>query len=204
MTIRITTHRILIGLAAGAIVLTGCSSPDTSPSETPASETSASEPSASGISISGTSTSAESSDAAAAGVAIGDSWVKAADSGMSAAFGVLSNSSDRDVTVVSATSPASTMLELHQTVENDAGEMVMSEVDGGFVVPAGGTLTLEPGGDHLMLMDLTRPLAAGDEVPFTLTFSDDSSYDFTAPVKDYSGANETYEGDSEMHMGSDS
>ncbi|MFD6444620.1 copper chaperone PCu(A)C [Promicromonospora sp. NPDC060204] len=145
---------------------------------------------------------------AAQGVTLTDTWVKAADSGMSAAFGGLTNSGAQDVTVVSATTAASSMLELHETVENETGELVMREIDGGFVVPAGDTLTLEPGGSHLMLMDLTDPLEAGDEVTFTLTFSDDSTYEFTAPVKDYSGANENYVGgdagsDAGMDMGSD-
>ena len=91
------------------------------------------------------------------------------------------------------------MLELHETVENESGAMIMREIEGGFVIPAGETLDLVPGGNHIMLMDLTDPLAAGEEVTFTLTFSDDSSYEFTAPVKDYAGANENYEGgDEEM------
>ncbi len=51
-----------------------------------------------------------------------------------------------------------------------------------------------------MLMGLQKPLVAGEETSFTLTFSDDSTYTFTAPVKDYSGANETYEGDGGMKM----
>ena len=126
-------------------------------------------------------------------VTIEDAWVKSADEGMSAAFGVLENSGESDVTVVSVTSDASSMLELHETVENEAGEMVMREIEGGFVIPAGADLTLEPGADHIMLMDLTGPLRAGDETTFILTFSDDSTYEFTAPVKDYSGANENYE-----------
>ncbi|MDQ0646374.1 copper(I)-binding protein [Microbacterium natoriense] len=122
-------------------------------------------------------------------------WVKAADEGMSAGFGMLRNSGEQDVTVVSAQTEASSMVELHETVENDAGEMVMREREGGFVIPAGGTLTLEPGANHIMLMDLAKPLKAGDEVAFTLTFSDGSTVDFTAPVKDYSGANENYDTD---------
>ncbi|KAA0960667.1 copper chaperone PCu(A)C [Microbacterium sp. ANT_H45B] len=136
-------------------------------------------------------------------VTIDDAWVKAADDGMSAAFGVLSNSGDEDVTVVSVSSPSSDMLELHETVENESGEMVMREIEGGFVIPAGSELTLEPGGNHIMLMDLTAPLLAGDEATFTLTFSDDSTYEFTAPVKDYSGANENYEDGSEHEEGMD-
>lgn len=136
-------------------------------------------------------------------VTIEDGWVKSADEGMSAAFGTLVNDGDQDVTVVSAESPASSMLELHETVENEAGEMIMREIEGGFVIPAGGSIALEPGADHLMLMDLTGPLQAGDTVSVTLTFSDDSTYEFEAPVKDYSGANENYEDGGDEHEGMD-
>jgi copper(I)-binding protein len=138
---------------------------------------------------------------AAESINIEDAWVKAADEGMSAAFGTLENDSDTDITVVSAESAASTMIELHETVENDAGEMVMQAKDGGFVIPAGGSLELAPGANHIMLMGLTAPLVAGDDATFTLTLSDGSTYDFTAPAKDYTGANETYEGDMDMEMG---
>lgn len=74
-------------------------------------------------------------------------------------------------------------------------------MEGGFVIPAGGEFALAPGANHIMLMDLQSPLLAGDETTFTLTFSDDSTYEFTAPVKDYSGANENYdEGDEQEGM----
>ena len=135
-------------------------------------------------------------------VSIDDAWVKAVDGGMSAAFGVLENDGDEDLTVTSATTDASPMVELHETVENESGQMVMREIEGGFVIPAGGELLLEPGANHIMLMDLAQPLTAGDEVTFTLTFSDDSTFEFTAPVKDYTGANENYE-ESDEHEGMD-
>lgn len=151
----------------------------------------------------GTTAPAESESARAGdSVTIEDAWVKAADEGMSAAFGTLTNTGSDDVTVVSAETAASSMVELHETVENESGEMVMREIDGGFVIPAGGTLLLEPGASHIMLMDLAGPLQAGAEVTVTLTFSDDSTYEFTAPVKDYSGANENYE-DGDEHDGMD-
>lgn len=163
-------------IAASMLALTGCTT-ESAPSET--------------------------SDAPAADVVtIEDAWVKSADEGMSAAFGVLVNDGDEDLTVVSVTSDASSMLELHETVENESGEMVMREIEGGFVIPAGAELALEPGADHIMLMDLRSPLKAGDEATFTLTFSDDSTYEFTAPVKDYSGANENYE-EGDEHEGMD-
>jgi len=149
-----------------------------------------------------TATPEQGAEPAVAGqsVTITDAWVKAADEGMSAAFGDLANTGDSDVTLVSVTSPASTSMQLHETVDDGSGSMVMQEKEGGFTIPAGGALTLEPGGNHLMLMDLTAPIVAGDEIEFTLTFSDGSDYTFTAPAKDYSGANETYTGD-DMKMG---
>ncbi|ACZ21116.1 uncharacterized conserved protein [Sanguibacter keddieii DSM 10542] len=169
---RLSQRRSVPSLAlavASLVVLAGCSTAD------------ADQPAASGAS-------------AGDSVTVDDAWVKAADSGMSAAFGDLTNTGTDDVTVVSVTSPASTALELHETVENESGAMVMREKQDGFTIPAGGELLLEPGGNHIMLMDLTEPLVAGDEVTVTLTFSDDSTLDLTAPVKDYAGANESYEG----------
>lgn len=167
-------HLPTVALSVAALVaLAGCSSAESAPS--------------------GTGSAANGS--AADSVSVDDPWVKAADSGMSAAFGDITNSGSEDVTVVSVTTPASTALELHETVENESGSMVMREKDGGFTVPAGGDLVLAPGGNHIMLMDLVEPVVAGDEVTFTLTFSDESTLDFTAPAKDYAGANESYEGD---------
>ncbi|MEV7974220.1 copper chaperone PCu(A)C [Cellulomonas sp. NPDC089187] len=121
-----------------------------------------------------------------------DAWVKATDSGMTAAFGVVHNGGTEPVTLLSATSPTASMVELHETVDDGTGAMLMQEKDGGFTIPAGEDLTLEPGGNHLMFMDVTEPVRAGDEVEFTLSFDDGTELTVTAPAKDYSGANENY------------
>ncbi len=177
ITNRSITH-VGVLLGAGLLALTGCAAADAP--ATPAEDVA--------------TTMADS-------VTMTDAWVKAADSGMSAGFGMLMNTGGTDVTVVSATTEASPMVQLHETVADSSGAMVMREIDGGFSIGAGKTLALEPGGNHIMLMDLAHPVMAGDNVTFTLTFSDGSQYDFTAPVKDYSGANENYvEGDSDMDM----
>jgi len=125
-----------------------------------------------------------------------DAWVKTAEAGMSAAFGIVRNDGHHDVTLVSATSPAAGRIELHETVMT-GGAMQMQEKSGGFEIAMGERLVLEPGAGHLMLMGLTAPIVAGDEVEFTLTFSDGEEVTFTAPAKDYSGANEEYVGDGE-------
>lgn len=131
-------------------------------------------------------------------ITIEDAWVKTAEKGMSAAFGTIENTGDTDVVIVGASTAASPMIELHETVEDDSGAMVMRQKEGGFVIPAGDHLHLEPGGNHIMLMGLADPIVAGDEVTFTLEFEDGSTLEFTAPGKDYEGANETYEGDMDM------
>ena len=169
-----TTISRLTVIAAAALLLAGCAAP--APQVTAETE--------------------------ADSVTMSDAWVKSAEEGMSAAFGVLTNDGDTEVTIVSASTEASPMIELHETVENESGEMMMQQKEGGFVVPAGGTLALEPGGNHIMLMGLAAPIMAGDEVTFVLTFSDGSTLEFTAPGKDFSGANENYEGDLDRDMGS--
>lgn len=172
-----TTPRILIIAVAAVFALAGCAA--TTETVEPAATTSA-----------------------ATSLTITDPWVKAAETGMSAAFGTLDNASDTDITVVSAVSPAATMIELHETVADDSGSMVMQQKEGGFVIPGGGTFELAPGASHLMLLGLTEPLVAGVEATFTLTLSDGSTFEFTAPAKDYSGANENYE-ETETDMDTD-
>lgn len=139
----------------------------------------------------------QSSATYADSLTITDAWAKAADSGMTAAFGEVTNSSTSDITIVLATSPSTSMVELHEVVDE-----VMRPVEGGFVIPAGETLTLEPGGYHLMFMDVIAPIVAGDEVTVTLTLDDGSELTFTAVAKDFAGANEEYDGGMDMDMDS--
>lgn len=129
----------------------------------------------------------------AAALSVTDPWVKAAGSGMTAAFGTLSNSSDQDIDVVSASTPVNAMTELHETVENADGSMAMRPKKGGFVVPAGGKVSLVPGGDHIMMMDLKGPVAAGTTVTITLTLGDGSTTEVEATVKPFEGADEKYQ-----------
>lgn len=137
-------------------------------------------------------TTASSQATATDSVTISDAWIKAADTGMTGGFGTLHNDADQAITVLSASSDVSSMMELHETVMSDAGSMVMRSKEGGFEIPPHGEFVLEPGGNHIMFMNLDAPLVPGDEITVTLKLSNDSSYTYTAPVKDFSGANENY------------
>ncbi len=145
---------------------------------------------------SSSSTTSEASPSAAAGcpVSVSDPWVKAADKGMTAAFGTLQNSGASAVDIVSASTPDSASMELHEVVDNN-GQMVMQPVAGGITVPANGDLKLEPGGYHLMLMDVTTPIKAGQDVPITLSCADGSTVDFTAQAREFEGGDEQYQKD---------
>ncbi|MFC3382576.1 copper chaperone PCu(A)C [Couchioplanes azureus] len=132
-----------------------------------------------------------SSPAAVTGLVVRDPWVKAADKGMTAGFAILVNDSDADITVRSATSPASPV-ELHTMAMKD-GKMVMQPKQGGFVVKARGSHQLAPGGDHLMLMKPSAAIKPGDEVSFTLQLSAGGPLTFTAIAKPFAGAGESYD-----------
>jgi hypothetical protein len=139
----------------------------------------------------GSSSGGSSSSSAAAGVTAQDPWVKTASTGMTAAFVTLVNGTDKPDVLVSAATPAAGMVQLHEMVMQD-GQMVMQEKKGGIEVPANGSAVLEPGGNHIMLMELAAPIKVGDDVTITLTFQSGATLQIVAPAKDYEGASESY------------
>ena len=129
------------------------------------------------------------------GLTLDDGWAKAVpeagEHAMTGVFGTLTNPTDTDMHLIGARSPMAGMVELHETTM-DGGAMVMREAQGGFLVPAGGTLLLEPGGRHIMLMDLTEALPAGRAVEITLITEDGTEVTASVAVRTFAGAEETY------------
>lgn len=70
--------------------------------------------------------------------------------------------------LVAVSTPAAKMAGLHESKLVD-GVMTMAHVDA-IDIPADRVLEMKPGGYHIMLMGLTRPLKEGDEIELTLTF----------------------------------
>ena len=70
--------------------------------------------------------------------------------------------------VIGAATTAARAVELHESTMNDDGTMGMGELEA-IEVPAGATVVLEPGGIHLMLVDV-EPLEVGEEVEVSLTW----------------------------------
>ena len=113
---------------------------------------------------------ATAAEATQQGVTLVDGWAKAGE-GMTGVFGTLTNPGDTDLVITGAESPAAGMVELHVVTADG----VMQKIQGDVVIPAGGTLELMPGGNHIMLMQMSEPLLAGEDVEVTLTFNDGSS-----------------------------
>lgn len=174
------SRRAGFGAAVVLLALAGCSSNSSSNSTTTTPEA---ESSASDTVIAPT-------------ITVSDAWVKAAPEGMTPAFATVTNPGE-DTTLVAVQTEVAASTELHETVTAADGSTTMQEKDGGFDLPAGESVDLAAGGDHLMLIGLTQPLQAGDEVTFTFTFSGGQSVEATATVKDYAGANESYDPDAE-------
>lgn len=112
-----------------------------------------------------------------------DAWVREAVGArkVTGAFLVLENSGASLRSVVSGTADVAETLELHEMVR-DGTMMKMSPVKS-IEIPAGGRTELKPGGLHLMLFGLKRPLVAGDSIHVTLTLDDGSSLMVTAAVR---------------------
>lgn len=83
--------------------------------------------------------------------------------------------------LVAVTTPVAKEAQLH-TMSMDNGVMQMREVEG-FDIPMHGQLALQPGGDHIMILGLHKPLALEQEVELSLAFSDGETMKLVIPVQ---------------------
>jgi copper(I)-binding protein len=97
-----------------------------------------------------------------------------------AAYFTLVNRGDQAHTLVGLESPIADRAEVHQTVKK--GDVMKMAPAGPVEVPAGGEVRLEPGGLHVMLMDLERPVRQGETIELTLRFANAPSLDVSVPV----------------------
>lgn len=84
-------------------------------------------------------------------------------------FMTITNTAAVDDRLSAAASAVAGVVQIHEVALSE-GIMRMRELDSGLPIPAGETVTLEPGGYHVMFMDLKGPLVEGDVVEVTLTF----------------------------------
>lgn len=84
--------------------------------------------------------------------------------------------------LVAAASPAAGKVEIHSmTMKGDV--MEMRPLADGLEIPAGGTVELQPGGFHLMFLQVAEPFRKGGTVPVTLEFARAGKVDLSLPVE---------------------
>ena len=103
-------------------------------------------------------------------------------------FMQLHNSGPNADALVSASSPVAKKVEIHNHI-NDKGVMRMRQV-AKVDVPAGQSVSLQPGGYHVMLIGLKKPLKLNDTFPVTLKYQSGKTQKITATVNNGAGAGE--------------
>ena len=93
---------------------------------------------------------------------------------------VVENDTDTDDAVRSVSSDVATDLSIHES-SIEGGTATMTPRDS-VPVPAGSRVTFAPGGLHVMLEGLTRPLALGDTFPVTVHLDAAGAIEATAEV----------------------
>lgn len=102
----------------------------------------------------------------AVNISVTDVWTRTTVPGQKVSGGYLKIQSDEDAQLVAVSSSAVPRVEIHE-MKMDGNVMRMREVKA-IDLPKGKIVSLEPGGFHLMLMNLQKPIAAGDMVPLKL------------------------------------
>jgi copper(I)-binding protein len=103
------------------------------------------------------------------GIVVEQPWARAAlQGGTGGGFLTLRNNGAQPDRLLSASTPLARTTEIHETVRD--GEVMRMRPVAALDVPAGASVSLRPGGAHVMMMGLTEALRPGATVPLTLTF----------------------------------
>jgi copper(I)-binding protein len=102
---------------------------------------------------------------------IDNAWTRATPAGAPVAGGyvTITNTGATVDRLIGVTSSIAERGEVHEMTPID-GMMIMRPVAGGLIINPSETVTLKPGGYHLMLTGLQSPIKPGDAVPASLVF----------------------------------
>lgn len=99
-----------------------------------------------------------------------------------AVFFMIHNNTETDDRLIGVSTDVAEKAELHTHIESADGVMQMTQIEGGIALPSGEMHELARGGDHVMLMGLTRALKDGDIFALTLTFEKAGAVQIQATV----------------------
>lgn len=113
-------------------------------------------------------------------VSIENAWVRPTNKGQSIGAAYMTLTSQQDSSLIKADSSVTHSVEIH-SMSMEKGVMKMRMLDN-LALPAGKAYQLKPGGFHLMLFDLKKPLTLGEQITFKLTFKNKDGAEFTQQV----------------------
>ena len=122
--------------------------------------------------------------AAVARVKIENSWARATllhESANGAVFMTLTDTSGKGDMLVAASSPVAKTTELH--VHKIVSGVIQMRPVSSLPIPAGGSITLQPGAEHVMLIGLKRPLREGETIPLQLVFTHSNIVETTVQIR---------------------
>jgi periplasmic copper chaperone A len=111
-------------------------------------------------------------------------WARATPAGATtgAVYMTLANKSDTADRLTAASSDVASKVQIHEMAVVN-GIMKMRQLANGLAIPAGGSVTLKPGGYHVMLIALKKRLIAGQTLPLRLTFAKAGTISITVPIQ---------------------
>ncbi|NLF64450.1 MAG: copper chaperone PCu(A)C [Chloroflexi bacterium] len=96
----------------------------------------------------------------------------------------LRNNGDADDALVAVQTTACSQVELHESSMDDHDVMSMDPVEGGRIpLPAGETISLEPGGLHVMCLGVVEPFVSGERIPLVLHFEQHEPLEVEAEIR---------------------
>jgi hypothetical protein len=112
-----------------------------------------------------------------------DAWARpGVAGGNSAVYFVVDNPSGEADTLLSASTSAAAVVELHETMMHSNETMSMQPIKE-VPIPAGDKVKFEPGGKHVMLINLPADLKEGDTLQLSLTFAQVGKIELEVPVR---------------------
>jgi len=114
-------------------------------------------------------------------VEIKNAWARATPGGAQTAAAYVTIEAPAGDRLTGISTPAAQKADIH-SMTMDNGVMKMRQVDG-LDLPAGKEVTLKPGGYHIMLTGLAKPLEAGQSFPLTLSFAKAGAQEVTVSVQ---------------------
>ena len=117
------------------------------------------------------------------GIEIRDAWLRPAAQGENGAvYFVIHNQGSKDDALTGVSSDVAEAVEMHESQMSD-DVMQMQQLDS-VPLKRSSEIKFEPGGLHVMLVDLKKDLNLGDEIEITLHFTNFEDMQVTVPVQD--------------------